>query len=55
MVKVKLFRVYYEDGNQRLFEAPSRKDIREYCLEHVERDGAVRKIKEVVKDEAKRV
>jgi hypothetical protein len=39
-----LFRVYYEDGNQKLFEADSKKDLREYLIKHVEETGAVTKI-----------
>lgn len=47
MTYMKTFRVYYEDGNQKLFDAPSKKDIREYCLDHLEETGPVRKIEEV--------
>lgn len=43
----KLFRVYYEDGNQKLFEADSKKDLREYLIEHVAETGAVSRIEEV--------
>ncbi len=51
----KTFRVYYEDGNQKLFEAPSKDDVRQYCMDKFERDGGVLRIEEVKDDESKRV
>lgn len=44
---MKTFRVYYEDGNQKLFEAVNKAELREYLLEHLDETGPVLKIEEV--------
>lgn len=39
-----VFRVYYSDGNQRLFEAADKKTLREYLVEQSEDSVSVIKI-----------
>lgn len=51
---MRLYRVHYEDGNQKLFECSSKKALKEHLIAHINETGPVTKIVfiRIVKKEA---